>query len=419
MTIRRKNEGRRRRRRLAEESGKAASALAAGATVVSVTEAEIGSAWLAQARVQSRSVPDRTGGIVLPAELSHLRQTIRGKPVDILADSLSYPERLAGTYAYGGVMRTHFGHMMCEGTHRIVPTLFAGVDAPFIVVGSSAEHGRRLSELPAVPRVIYEFLGLSDDTTTVVGENTVVERLFVSEQGSDGMPKPAYLEQLAAFTTARLEALGRPVRERTARVYVSRAGLGPVGRMLGERYLETVLERAGFAIFHPEQHAFVDQVATYASAAVLVFAEGSAVHGTELFGARQLGHVIIVNRRTERVPSRLGRMCVPRAERVDVFYDNPYLGTVISHRVTGAEAHNMGMALVDVPRVMTQLGAWGHEIRAEFDFAAFREAADADLEMHVTARTGGYHVILPEAVAALRERYAAALAAIARGGGRD
>lgn len=411
--VRRKNENRHRHRRLAAANGGGASSSVAVESAYSGGEGEIAAVWLSGAQVQSRKVPVRTGGIALPPELANFRQCIRGRPVDILEADVAYPAHLSGSFAYGGVMIAHFGHMMCEGAHRIVPTLFAGVDAPFIVVGSAADAGKRLSELPAVPRVIYEFLGLTDATTVVVAENTVVERLFVSEQGSDGMPKPAYLEQLKAFTTARLEALGRPVGARTARVYVSRSGLGPIGRMVGERYLETVLERGGFTIFHPQQHPLVEQIATYAGAALLVFAEGSAVHGTELFGARQLGHVVILNRRTRAVPRRLGHMVAPRAERVDVFYDNPYLGTVMSHRATGLDLHNMGMSLVDVPLVLARLGDWGQEVRAAFDFAAFKAAADEEFEMHVGAPTGGHHAILPDAVAAMRERYAAALREIA------
>jgi len=94
-------------------------------------------------------------------------------------------------------------------------------------------------------------------------------------------------------------------------VYVSRTKLGPkVGRFACEDHLEKLLAKAGYEIYHPQEHAITHQVETFQNAERLIFAESSALHLYALVRRReQLAAVI--QRRSE-LPELISRQLYAR-----------------------------------------------------------------------------------------------------------
>jgi hypothetical protein len=163
------------------------------------------------------------GGVVLgdsPADL-RLRHRRGGAAVDSFPPSEGPVGALAGAYVYGGPYYNHFGHTMAEMIHRVLPAravfdcrrlLFVGLREPRDMRGFEA--------LPAVMQAPLLFLGIDPADVTVINDDRVVEMLHVVQQGSDltGGPTAPYLDMLAAFTPARLDALhdGAPAASRMA-----------------------------------------------------------------------------------------------------------------------------------------------------------------------------------------------------------
>ncbi len=98
-------------------------------------------------------------------------------------------------------------------------------------------------------------------------------------------------------------AANRPQHDlaQTERIYVSRSGLGlHHGQYLQETTLEAALARQGYRIFHPEAHPIRDQIATYAAARQLIFADGSAAHLWSLHARPGQAAAVILRRPPDR-----------------------------------------------------------------------------------------------------------------------
>lgn len=64
-----------------------------------------------------------------------------------------------------------------------------------------------------------------------------------------------------------------------ANLYVTRSGLPlQLGRLIGDVFLDQLMEAAGFRIFHPERHSIAEQIRQYSQARELVFMDGSSLY---------------------------------------------------------------------------------------------------------------------------------------------
>lgn len=226
-----------------------------------------------------------------------LRHTRRRVPVDIFTPGLVDPVRLNGAYAYLGVSFGHFGHVMAETIHRIVPTRQIEPNPRWLIVAPRG-NASDFTGLPSVCRTILALFGIDASNCTVIGTDAIVEELLIVEAGSDlgAGPKEWYLDQLRDHCPLRIDPDARRYPEK---VYVSRSGLGYRSGILGEQVLEEALAASGFHNLHAQSLPLAEQFAHYAHAKVLIFAEGSACHGVELFGRGVLGHAILLNRRDQ------------------------------------------------------------------------------------------------------------------------
>ena len=195
---------------------------------------------------------------------------------------------------------------------------------------------------------------------------------------------------LDAFTLSRLERIATPLpfqlRE-NSKLYVSKSRIVSGGRFLGEGYIETVLEQDGFITFHPQNYTFVEQMLVYKSADHILFNEGSACHGVELFGRNVLGDVCVMMRRTYPYRKQvINEIFRPRCRQVQILEGNPYVGTVAVDRKQGAEElmHHLGVSIINPGALKTYLEHNKLGSFRTFSWSDYIEYAAKDLEAYLS-----------------------------------
>lgn len=319
------------------------------------------------------------GGLVLDEQDEKLRHRRNNEPQDRYDERAVYTQRLDGAYIYGGPMYDHFGHFMAEMVHRIVPSrlMFGAVPCIYATLGRH-QVLTSFETLPVYARDVLQLLGIGAEDFHLVVEHTVVEQLFVCEQGSElgTGPKPGYLDDLLEYTTPRLDAL-HGGESRPRKVYVSRAGM-PGGKFLGECYLEAQLAAEGFAIVQPETLPISVQMDVYRKADVLVFVEGSACHGVELLGTGTLGRCGLLVRRAGHA-RRFEEILRPRALEFSVSHGHPFIGTKFTDGRTRAPAVRFGVNLFNVASLLDYFRSNSLAKLPTFDATEYFAAAELDL----------------------------------------
>ena len=337
-------------------------------------------------------VLDYNGGVVLPDELAGFRHTRNWKPCETYYGS-SDLVRLDGEFVLLGPLYSHFGHVMTEMIHRILPgkEAFGGASKYIVISTESAKENRPLEqELPQPFFLsILDLFGIDPGDVVVVNRPTVAGTLAIAGQGSDlgGGPRDWYLELLDRHMAERF--LPRySGKDRPTTVYVGRSSLSS-GILAGEAYVEGLLAEVGFATVHPERLSFDEQMATYASAREIIFSEGSAVHGLELFGRSHFRKIGVVARRAMRTRRNhynyFSKILKLRAEEV-YFADSLYLGSAWDTRGTNSPDPTYGLALFDLENLFHLLRQFGIDIREKFRMGRFLEACEADLARYGATR---------------------------------
>jgi hypothetical protein len=296
-------------------------------------------------------VPDFLGGPVLldPAS-AQFRHKRHDRPCDKFDQDVPFEKNLGGEWIYIGPKHHHFGHIMSEMVHRIVPskTLFAGHLKYLLVTTSDDDSEPGFESLSRPYQEVLEFCEIDPGQLTILNDNTIVEQLLMCEQGSNfgGRPKPWYLDLLGDFTKRRLDQIhgSRPSPDK---VYVSKSKIPHGGTILGESYIEGLLREEGFFVFHPQESPLSLQMDVYRRAHELVFSEGSACHGTELLGEKMLGRTFVLVRRIE-VRDDLTRILKPRSQQFQLFSDTLLLGTIAVDNETGSPHTEFSVSLIDL-----------------------------------------------------------------------
>jgi hypothetical protein len=88
---------------------------------------------------------------------------------------------------------------------------------------------------------------------------------------------PPFVETIGTLRAAACLLAGA---DRPDRIYVSRRGLESFRTMQNEHEVEAALARIGFAIVHPQDHSFADQVAMFSRARIVVGPHGAGLTNT-------------------------------------------------------------------------------------------------------------------------------------------
>jgi len=325
------------------------------------------------------------GGPVLgdsPTEVK-LRHSRYWRPVDHFLENTVKYSALPGHHIYLGPIYHHFGHVMSEMVHRILPSLRIFPRERFLLVTTLRDMKyTNPDRMPKFFSEILEYFQISQDRLSIINDDRLVDRLSICEQGSDfgGGPKPGYLGDLRTHAVPSLARLHRDdmVFEK---IYVSRGNIPHGGSVLGEHYLERLFEENGYLIFHPEQCSLTMQMHIYNSAKIIVFAEGSACHGTELLGEEMLGRCIFIKRPGGHADI-FRKILSPRALEFRVFDGVINIGSAVVNAAGKPLAH-LGSYAVDLRLFAEFFRESGMAFSGCADVGAYFDAAERDFDRYL------------------------------------
>lgn len=284
---------------------------------------------------------------------------------------------LSGDYVWGGQLIPHFGHLISEQTMRLAQSAQDRPDDPalFILQKNIPEQG-----VPGFVWSVLDWLGYPRSKARIVKETTKVDRLWVAEQAEmlgEIPPTATYLDLLEKNSCAK--GL-RPLH--CELVYVSRAQLNSPqeGRLLGESYLCAMLEALGAQVCYPETLSLADQMAVYAGARHLIFAEGSAMHGRQLLG-RADQSISVLNRR----PGWRTAEAALRARAASVDYHDVCPTILAPSSANGFLKLALGASIFDQQALIAAFESLGLPLGSVWDAKAFQTAVEADLRLWLSA----------------------------------
>ncbi|WP_199262679.1 glycosyltransferase 61 family protein, partial [Paracoccus binzhouensis] len=278
--------------------------------------------------------------------------------------------RLDEPVIWGGRCFFHFGHLVAEHVSRLPPALYRHPEARVLF---TLPPGKMIGEVPGFFWAVMAWLGLHPDRIGFVTGPCRAARLHVYPQaeylGPDA-PPDWYLDLLDELP--RLNRL-EPIRNEV--LYVHRLGEAAKGNGSnpGEAALVAALTRAGIAIMDPGKESLERQMAFYAGAKLLIFAEGSAMHGRQLLG--RVDQKILVLRR--RPHSTLAKAHLTARCR-ELEYAPIIKAFARPLRADGSPIPVRGVAFYNIGALLAILARHGIDIEAHWRPAEYRAAALAD-----------------------------------------
>jgi hypothetical protein len=316
------------------------------------------------------------GGPIWPdfAGQTSVRHCRGSLPKDQEPVRLAPAQTLAGDAVWGGFLDSHFGHFVADHVSRLPKALQERPDDLYLF---TVDPGMTKDTLVPWVWQLFDWIGLRPDQVHLVTEPVVVRCLRVGAQAEmlhQIGPKPEYLALVEAWA-AGLAPVAAPL------LYVSRAGsaLQGGGGHAGESYVVSLLEKRGVAVLDPGQAALRVQLAAYAGAEHIVFAEGSALHGRQLLG-RMAQDITVIRRRPDK---RLAEASLrPRCRSLG--YRDVGTHSLMAYWKSGAKRPNPALSLYDVPVLLRVFNRLGVDLTPEWDNAAYTNAALTDAEAWMT-----------------------------------
>jgi hypothetical protein len=331
--------------------------------------------------VPTQSIKDRVprGGPVWPhfARQHGVRVCRSGTPADRRPDPPADPgPRIEVPCVWGGYLEASFGHLVAEHIPRLP---FALAERPDDLYLFTCARGTGAADIPPHVWDLLAWFGLPRAQTRVVESPVVAAELRAGPQAEclwRSVPSPAYLAELDRVADRNgLAPRPAPV------LYVSREGIlaRGGGGHLGESYLVERLRALGVSVMDPAACPIRDQIAAYAGAERIVFAEGSACHGRQLIGWRdQEIHIL-----RRRPGASVGKpMLAARCRRLA--YHDTAGDRVLTYPSGGAARTDTAAVLYDRDRLFGAFAAVGVDLACAWDDDAWRRAAAADLAAWMT-----------------------------------
>lgn len=314
------------------------------------------------------------GGPVWPAEArdGFVRFISRREPLDRLAPPVERcDEVIEEPCVWGGYLQNHFGHLVAEHCGRLLWSRHAWPDALVLFVH---EPGATLDALPRFVTEVVGWFGVRPERMRLVGRPLLARRLHVAPQAEPfktAAPTDAYLDLL----DHHVGASGLSPRPSDL-LFVTRAGMlsRAKGGHVGEAYLAGRLAALGATVIDPGSLPLREQLAHYAGARHIIFAEGSAIHGRQLLGRLNQDITVLCRRPGSRLAALNLR---PRCRRLTFVEATRHM--VAPVRRLGPPADSIAMSIYDLKRLLRGLAALGLDVMATWDQKAYLKACRDDL----------------------------------------
>jgi len=183
-------------------------------------------------------------------------------------DSLQLDKTMPGTTLLQSFNFKHYGHFLIESLSR----LWAYDLAPGSRLLILSPQQRR--QLQPYQQEFYSLLDIAPENICFCSKPTRFERLII--------PDTAFQIRSYAHKCFRDPFESAATRLRTesgtgSKLYISRSRWSR-GAVNGELEFESILEKEGFEVIHPQELSLVEQIRAYARASVFVGVIGSAMH---------------------------------------------------------------------------------------------------------------------------------------------
>jgi hypothetical protein len=313
------------------------------------------------------------GGPVWPDfEAQHGARFCRdGIPCDARPPVADHAVRIDRPAVWGGFLIRQFGHLVGEQLTRLPQ---ARRDRPDDLYLFTVEPGETRASLPDHVWQALAWHGLPPEQVHLVDQDCLAGDLRVAIQGEmlGAQPAPdAYLELLEE-NAARNALAPQPAGV----VYVTRAGMVARGQggHAGEAYLARMLTHCGVPVIDPGALPLRTQLAAYAGARTLIFAEGSALHGRCMLG-RLTQDIHVLRRRPHRDTARtqLARRCA------GLHYHATVARRLAGGRPGGPRRYDRDVAILDLDAVFALSGGLGIPLARHWNARHYAEAVEADL----------------------------------------
>lgn len=274
---------------------------------------------------------------------------------------------------YAGVMYTHFGHFIAECIHR----LYARYLMPDLADMPVYFHVR-LNRPLLIPEWVYVILArfkISREDVHVIDGPIHFDRLVIPPQGRI-LGGTTILPGYNTYFPPREEAGKALVCTMPRKIYLTRTLHRATGSFFGESYIERLLTASGFRVIAPEHETLDAMIEMLRQAEQVVFAEGSAIHITEL-AAPISARVFVIGRRVGTVKRFLPLLLELSSDAaVSVHLRAPFL--LYGDEEERNLKSNNGCNFVDLAAVVQDLGTFlGVDLGWSADQA--RSAVRADL----------------------------------------
>jgi hypothetical protein len=280
---------------------------------------------------------------------------------------------------WGGYARNHFGHLVAENLTRI-PMSMQQRPKDTVLFITHAGKGRKF--LKPYFWELCAWYGLPAERIHIIHAAPVkVAKLRVMPQAEylDGpSPSAAYLDLLDQ-NTRRNGLRGVP----NDILYIGRQGMIARGKSghAGESYLITLLSSLGIPCLDPGATPLHHQLALYAGAKHLIFAEGSAMHGRQLLG-RHPQRITVLNRRPKHRTAEPNLR--PRVN--DLTYVEAAAAEFFSYRPDGHPQIARSLAIYDLTVLFDSLKSAGIDLAKHWNMADYRAAQAQDITTWFSAR---------------------------------
>lgn len=314
-----------------------------------------------------------TGGPIWPefeqqVDARHCRGEV---PVDSLPARCDSVARITTPAVWGGILDRHFGHLVAEHLPRLPHSLRERPDDLYLF---TIEPGLTEADLPSHIWDLLAWYGVARAQVRIVTEPLRVACLRVAPQ-AEMLPLVAPSHSYLALLEARAQA-NALTSDLNEVLYVTRSGLVAEGQggHAGEGYLVERLRDQGVTVMDPSCLPLRAQLAGYAGAANLVFAEGSAVHGRQILG-RLPQEIHVLRRRPGRSVARA--MLRPRCTRLT--YHSTSAALLTDTFPNGRPRPGSAAAIYDRHVLFSAFAALGVDLSEGWDEGDFHAAQIDDL----------------------------------------
>jgi hypothetical protein len=320
--------------------------------------------------------------------VSHLDRAAQGTAKEWLERQEPPKTSMSGHGLYAGPFFAHYGHFVAECIHR----LWAWHEEPgkfdYIASFPAIRHPRFQPANPQslfdFQRPVLEYLAIPIEKLLPIQEAVIAEHITVPAQASILGQRGARARGYTGYMAERGARFFAGYQPKNAappeRIYVSRSSYLTTGSFAGERYIEQLLADEGFHVMRPEAMPLAEQLHYYRNAKQLIFAEGSAIHTTELLGTLKAEVAILLRRRhsyKQWIP-----LVNKRCKRLKIFAKCDQLPSLAINK-NGEDVTPTALTIVDAPALAGFLRQNGFAKLPTFSPSGFWQMEAADIARYL------------------------------------